>query len=55
MSKKGILMEQHVLQKNGFITEAQFVEQYNFAIFLVIVASYVIRYLHLKMHIIDGQ
>lgn len=49
-------MEQHVLQKNGFIpTEAQFVEQYNFAIFLVIVASYVIRYLHLKMHIIDGQ
>lgn len=49
-------MEQHVLQKNGFPpTEAKFVEQYNFTVFLIIVASYVNRYLHLKMHIIDRQ
>ena len=47
-------MEQHVLQKNGFLpTEAKFVEQYNFTVFLIIVASYVIGYLHLKMHIVD--
>lgn len=49
IGNKGILIEQHVLQKQWSLpTEAQFVQQYNFAIVLIIVALYIIRYIHLK-------